>query len=75
MTRKTLIEVQNKHFSGSNKKIPREFKDYVEVKLAHLSRAEKEIIESVLIKYAGIFYDDEDNDFKSTNIVVHKIET
>jgi len=29
----------------------------------------------VLIIYAGIFHDDEDNDFKSTNVVVHKIET
>jgi hypothetical protein len=46
-------------FSGSNKKVPREFEKYVDVKLAHLSRAEKEIIEPVLIKYAGIFHDDE----------------
>ena len=37
--------------------------------------AERKIIEPVLIKYAGIFHDDEDNDFKSTNVVVHKIET
>jgi len=40
-----------------------------------LSHAERKIIEPVLIKYAGIFHDDEDNDFKSTNVVVHKIET
>jgi hypothetical protein len=33
------------------------------------------MIETVLTKYAGIFHDDEDNDFKSTNVVVHKIET
>jgi len=33
------------------------------------------IIEPVLIKYAEIFHDDENNDFKSTNVVVHKIET
>jgi len=62
-------------FSGSNKKVPKGFKNYVDVKLAHLSRAGKEIIEPVLIKYAGIFHDDEDYDFKSTNVVVHKIET
>jgi hypothetical protein len=29
----------------------------------------------VLIKYADIFHDDEENDFRSTDIVVHKIET
>jgi hypothetical protein len=40
-----------------------------------LSRAEREIIERVLIKYAGTFHNDQDNDFKSTNVVVHKIET
>ena len=40
-----------------------------------MSHADRKIIEPVLIKYAGIFHDDEDNDFKSTNVVVHKIET
>ena len=62
-------------FSGSNKELPKGFKKYIDEKLAHLSHAEKEIIEPVLIKYAGIFHDDEDNDFKSTNVVVHKIVT
>jgi hypothetical protein len=45
------------------------------VKLVHLSRAERKIIDPVLIKYAGIFHDDEDNDLKSANVVVHKTET
>ena len=40
-----------------------------------MSHAEWKIIEPVLIKYAGIFHNDEDNDFKSTSVVVHKIET
>jgi hypothetical protein len=40
-----------------------------------LSSAERKIIKPVLIKYAGTFHDNEDNDFKSTNVVVHKIET
>ena len=50
------------------------FKKYVNKKLSHLSRAERKIIEPVLIKYAGILHDDKDS-FKSTNVVVHKIET
>ena len=62
-------------FSGSNKELPKGFKKYIDEKLAHLSHAESKIIEPVLIKYAGIFHDDEDNDFKSTDVVVHKIET
>ena len=40
-----------------------------------MSRDERKVIEPVLLKYAGIFHDDESNDFKSTNVVVHKIET
>jgi hypothetical protein len=41
-----------------------------------LSSAERKIIEPVLIKYAGIFYDAEDTDFKSNKVVVMlKIET
>ena len=76
MTRKTLIEVQNSHFfSGKNKEVPKRFKKYIDEKLAYLSSAERKIIEPVLIKYAGIFHDDEDDDFKSTSVVVHKIET
>jgi hypothetical protein len=27
------------------------------------------------VKHAGIFHDDEDNGFKSTNVVVHTIKT
>ena len=49
-------------------------KNYVDVELTHLSCAERKFIEPALIKYAGIFHDDEDNDFKSTNVVVYKIE-
>jgi len=36
---------------------------------------ERKIVEPVSIKYAGIFHDDEDDGFQSTNVVVHKIET
>jgi hypothetical protein len=45
------------------------------VKIVHLSRAERKIIEPVLIKYTGFFLDNENNYFKSTNVVVRKIET
>jgi len=69
------IEVQNRIFSGNNKELPKGFKKYTDEKLARLSHAEKKIMEPVLIKYAGIFHDDEDNYFKNTNVLVHKIET
>jgi hypothetical protein len=44
-------------------------------KLAHLSSDERKIIVPVLTKCAGIFHDNEDNGYKSTNVVVHKIKT
>ena len=62
-------------FSVSNKEVPKWFKKHTDEKLAHLSSAERKIIEPVLIKYALIFHDDEINDFKSTSVAVHKIET
>ena len=37
--------------------------------------AEREVIEPILLRYAGIFHDDENNDFKNTNVIVHNIET
>ena len=40
-----------------------------------MSHAERKIIEPVLIKYAEILHDVEENDFKNTLVVVHKIET
>ena len=36
---------------------------YVDVKLAYFSHAEGKIKGNVLIKYVGIFHDNEDNDF------------
>jgi len=62
-------------FSGNNKELPKGFKKYIDEKLAHLSHTERKSTEPVLIKYAGIFHHDEDNNFKSTSVVVHKIET
>jgi hypothetical protein len=61
--------------SGSSKVVPKGFKKYIDEKLAHLSSAERKILDPVLIKYARISYEDEDNDFKSTSVVVHKIVT
>jgi len=51
------------------------FKKHVDVKLEHLSRAQRKIIEHVPIKYAGIFHENDGNDFKGTDVVVHKIGT
>jgi hypothetical protein len=72
MGRKTRIEAPN-ILSGSKKEVPKWFRKYLDEKLAHLTPSERKIIEPVLIKYAGIFHDEEDSDFKSTNVIVHKI--
>jgi hypothetical protein len=62
-------------FSESSQKVTRKFKEYIATKLAHLSKIERKIIEPVLWEYADLFHDDKDNDFKSTNVVEHRIET
>jgi hypothetical protein len=43
-------------------------------KLDHMAPSERELIEPVLKKYAHVFHDEETNDFKSTNVIVHRIE-
>jgi len=42
-------------------------------KLDHLNKNEKRLIEPVLQKYALVFHDEETNDFKSTDVIEHKI--
>jgi hypothetical protein len=36
---------------------------------------DKRVMGPVLLKYAELFHDDEDNDFESTDVVEHRIET
>jgi hypothetical protein len=60
-------------FSGSKKELPKWYRKYLDKELAYLTPSERKIIETALIKYAGIFHD-EGNDFKSTNVIVHKID-
>jgi hypothetical protein len=62
-------------YSGEQEEVPQWFRKYLNEKLAHLSSDEKEIIEPVLIQYAEIFHNEENNDFKSTKIIEHRIET
>lgn len=42
-------------------------------KLSHLTQADRQHIEPVLLKYAHVFHDEESNDFKGTNVVEHQI--
>jgi hypothetical protein len=50
-------------------------KRYLAEKLAHLNPSERAEIEPVLARYSNIFHDDESNDFKSTDLVEHRIIT
>jgi hypothetical protein len=42
-------------------------------KLDHLTPEERQHIETVLVKYANIFHDEETNDFKGTSVIEHQI--
>jgi hypothetical protein len=45
-------ESTERTFFGNNKELPKGFKKYVDVKLAHLYSAERKFIETVLIRFA-----------------------
>jgi hypothetical protein len=42
-------------------------------KLDHLPQEERQLINSVLVKYAHVFHDEETNDFKATDVIEHEI--
>lgn len=71
------IDVERDHtfLAGKDREIPAKFKAYVRDKLAHLSPADRKVMEPVLHRYAHVFHDEERNDFKSTDVVQHRIET
>jgi hypothetical protein len=52
-----------------------EFREYLEEKLAHLSEEEKRVMEPVLLRYRGVFHDEERNDFRGTDVAEHRIIT
>jgi hypothetical protein len=62
-------------FSGTGQKVLPKFRKYIASKLSHLSGEDRGVIEPVLLKYAELFHDDDDNDFESTDVVEHRIET
>jgi hypothetical protein len=71
----TDVERDHTILAGKDKEIPAKFKAYVRDKLAHLSPADRKVMEPVLNRYAHVLHDEERNDFKSTNVVQHRIET
>ena len=46
----------------------------LKVKLNHLPRKERQLLEPVMWKYAHPFHDEETNDFRATDVVEHQIE-
>jgi len=41
--------------------------------LDHLPQEERRLIETVVLKYAHVFHDEDTNDFKATAVVEHEI--
>jgi len=42
--------------------------------LDHLTSEDRRHIEPIVIKYAHVFHDENENDFKCTNVVEHQIQ-
>ena len=51
------------------------FKRYLDSNLGHIRKRERAAMEPVLTKYMHVFHDDEDNQFKGTDLVEHRIIT
>lgn len=51
------------------------FSKYLHDKLEHLDCQERQVLEPVLRKYRHVFHDEQSNDFKSTDVVEHQIDT
>ena len=50
------------------------YKKLLPGKLNHLSHGDRRHIEPILKKYAHLFHDEEENDFKCTNVTEHQIQ-
>jgi len=48
------------------------FKQYLQDKLGNLSRAERSVMEPILLKYRHVFHEESTNDFRGTDLVEHK---
>jgi hypothetical protein len=48
------------------------FKRYLQEKLRHLSRAERPLTVSVLVKAGHVFHEEGSNDFQGTDLAEHK---
>jgi hypothetical protein len=64
----TIADFPTKH--GSNNKL---YQKLLIDKLDHLDPKKKGLIEPVLKNFAHVFHDEDNDDFKSTNAVEHKI--
>jgi hypothetical protein len=56
-------------------KIDESFKQYLKDALGHLSQDERATLEPVLLRYRHVFYDEDKNDFKGTDVIEHRIIT
>jgi hypothetical protein len=56
-------------------KVDPSFREYLNDKLGHLTREEREAIEPLLFRYRNIFHVLGTNDFKGTDLIEHRIVT
>jgi hypothetical protein len=63
----------NRH--STKEEMDQTFKQYMKEGLAHLTHDERTVREPVLIRYRRVFHDEENIDFKGTDLVEHRIVT
>jgi hypothetical protein len=65
----------NRRNKRSILKIDESIKQYLNDALGHLSQEERATLEPVLLRYRHVFYDEDQNDFKGTDLIEHRIIT
>jgi hypothetical protein len=60
------MEREHTFLATEDKQITGKFKAYVSYRLAHLAPAYRKVMKPVVYRYAHVFHDVKQNDFKST---------
>jgi len=67
--------ILSRHITSQEKEKQSLYRQLLNEKLDHLNQKDRDLIEPVLLQYAHVFYDEETNDFKRTNVFEHEIST
>jgi hypothetical protein len=66
---------EGRHSQVNTAKGMAKMRSYIQEALSHLSGNEKQVMETVLLKYGHVFHNESDGKFPGTNVIEHRIVT